>query len=536
MGAPIAIAETGSAARLECGTYGFAGCLVVLTLGSCALAGFAPLGFSIVTVFLFAGPHNWMEARFFFSRMPATWSRLKWYFLLGITGVLGLSLGSLLFPALARSGDWRWDDWLFAIAFWNTSLVLWIVAIAAYRHRESRAEKWLWMLPAGSALVAITWIHPLAWSLALVYLHPLVALWFLDRELGRRRPRWRSAYRRCLVLVPMLLGLLYWRLADAPHLPGKDLLTLQITHHAGAKLLSGVSSRFLVAAHTFLEMLHYAAWIVAIPLVGYAGLPWTLKKVPLAQRSRPWKAAIAGADDRCGNYVGVVGRLSGELSRDPRHLFQRRDSARTRRDPVSDADVLTHAECGRTLGISGGGVFDHDLPGNPRASRGPFKNSSPAPAISRRALADRLHLSHRSAGAAVLGVGAVRPRLVSCHSRDLRPACGMCAVLFRLPSSCPAHARVSRAGHGGDRTCQPDFISVLGNCPMALGMMPSRDSREPDCLFVDEGMNSFSPQFATVAGVFDAAEGDAGIGFDHLVDEHCTGFNVGDEFFRGGWI
>ncbi len=50
-----------------------------------------------------------------------------------------------------------------------------------------------------------------------------------------------------------------------------------------------------MAAHTFLEMLHYAAWIAAIPLVGYAGTPWTLKKVPLAQKSHRWKAAIAGA-------------------------------------------------------------------------------------------------------------------------------------------------------------------------------------------------------------------------------------------------
>lgn len=69
---------------------------------------------------------------------------------------------------------------------------------------------------------------------------------------------------------------------------------MQIANHAGANLVSGISSRFLVAAHTFLEMLHYAAWIVAIPLIGYAGTPWTLKKVPLAQKSARWKWGIAG--------------------------------------------------------------------------------------------------------------------------------------------------------------------------------------------------------------------------------------------------
>ena len=36
-----------------------------------------------------------------------------------------------------------------------------------------------------------------------------------------------------------------------------------------------------------------AAWIVVIPLVGYAGAPWSLRKVPLANRSHRWKRAIA---------------------------------------------------------------------------------------------------------------------------------------------------------------------------------------------------------------------------------------------------
>src|SRR5437763_1362641 len=35
---------------------------------SAVLAGWLPLGFSIVTVFLFAGPHNWLELRYFMGR------------------------------------------------------------------------------------------------------------------------------------------------------------------------------------------------------------------------------------------------------------------------------------------------------------------------------------------------------------------------------------------------------------------------------------------------------------------------------------
>ena len=35
------------------------------------------------------------------------------------------------------------------------------------------------------ALVAVAWLVPPQWGLALVYLHPLMAFWLLDRELGK---------------------------------------------------------------------------------------------------------------------------------------------------------------------------------------------------------------------------------------------------------------------------------------------------------------------------------------------------------------
>jgi hypothetical protein len=123
-------------------------------------------------------------------------------------------------------------------------------------------------------------------------LHSLVALAFLDREIGRMQPAWRTAYRGCLFLVPVALGVLWWNLAAAPNLPGIDWLSEQITRHAGAGILDGVSTHLLVSTHTFLEMLHYGVWIVAIPLVSVRMRPWRLGNVPLARRSQFWRAAI----------------------------------------------------------------------------------------------------------------------------------------------------------------------------------------------------------------------------------------------------
>ena len=50
---------------------------LALACAAALLAGWLPLGFSIVTVFLFAGPHNWIEARYFLTRLPARWGRLR---------------------------------------------------------------------------------------------------------------------------------------------------------------------------------------------------------------------------------------------------------------------------------------------------------------------------------------------------------------------------------------------------------------------------------------------------------------------------
>ena len=55
----------------------FAAILIVGAGLSAALASLLPLQMSIVTVFLFAGPHNWFEARYFLMRLPARFGRSR---------------------------------------------------------------------------------------------------------------------------------------------------------------------------------------------------------------------------------------------------------------------------------------------------------------------------------------------------------------------------------------------------------------------------------------------------------------------------
>jgi len=265
-----------------------------LACGAAALAGWAPIQFSIATVFLFAGPHNWIELRYFLSRLPARLGRSQTFFAVGLGGVAVLATLRAALPIGEHAWGWRETGWLAATATWDSLFVLWVAWLVYLRGRQSSRRDWSLAFPIGFAVVAALWIAPSYFDLALVYLHPLVALWMLDREL-RRRPEWRRAYRCSLVALPAILAVLWWRLASASPLVDGDELSSRIVYHAGADIFPRVSSHLLVATHTFLEMVHYGVWLVAIPLVARLGAPWRFDAVPLARRREGWPRAIAAS-------------------------------------------------------------------------------------------------------------------------------------------------------------------------------------------------------------------------------------------------
>jgi hypothetical protein len=276
--------------------------LVALALVSAAaiFAGWMPLRASIVTVFLFAGPHNWFELRYFLARLPARLGRSRNFFIVAGAGVATLVATYAALPLLGET--WLWNDgaWTLAVGVWNSLLVLWLAALVWMRGRQSARRDWSWSFAVALALIGVNWLAPHVFSLALVYLHPLVALWFLERHLRRTRPvAWRRAYHLCLAALPLFVGLLWWQLASAPALAaGQDALALRITRHAGSEILRNTSSHLLVATHVFLETLHYSVWLLALPLVGKLkggpkgglkagdGAPWRFESLPLVRHPR----------------------------------------------------------------------------------------------------------------------------------------------------------------------------------------------------------------------------------------------------------
>jgi hypothetical protein len=276
--------------------------LLLCALTSALMASWLPLQVSIVTVFLFAGPHNWFELRYFLMRLPVRMGRSRTFFLTAFVGIAFLSISYVSLPVLYRSVYWSTESWTMVLAVWNSLLLLWLGLLIWLRGKQKPGRDWSWAMPLVPALGSLNWMAPELFSLAIVYVHPLVALWFLDRHLRRTRPQWLRAYRRCLCLLPVLLAFMIWQLSRTASLTDDNGLFWRITQHAGAELLPNVSSRLLVTVHVFLEMLHYGVWLLALPLIGpitacktgrhSATRVWDVSTVPVARHPRGFPKTV----------------------------------------------------------------------------------------------------------------------------------------------------------------------------------------------------------------------------------------------------
>jgi len=282
-----------AAPRGKISTRSFAAVLIACAGLSAFFSSWVPLQFSIVTVFLFAGPHNWFELRYFLMRLPLRFGQSRHFFVTAFAGIGLLTIAYLSLPVLYYAGVWSGESWTTAIATWNMFVILWVAALVSLRASLSKDRSWNWIWPLGFALIAFNWLRPELFSLGLVYAHPLVALWFLDRHLARTRPEWLRVYRRCLFIVPLLVGAIVWRLWGTQSLPDDNGLAWRITQHAGGDILPRVSTHLLVSVHVFLEMLHYGVWLIALPLIGAAGKIWDVNSVPVAKHPRGFRRFVA---------------------------------------------------------------------------------------------------------------------------------------------------------------------------------------------------------------------------------------------------
>lgn len=288
--------KTWPTARVAPDAKVFVATVVLCVAAAAAFASWLPLQVSIVTLFLFAGPHNWFELRYFLMRLPVRFGRSRNFFLTAFAGLGVLTLAYVSLPFTYNVTLWTDEAWSVIVASWNTGLLVWLALLVWLRTRQKRGVNWTWTIPVALALCSLNWLAPDLFSLAIVYVHPLIALWFLDRHLRRTRPSWSRAYRRCLWLLPLVLLAMVWQLSRTAPLADDNGLFWRITQHSGAEVLPQISSHLLVSVHLFLEMLHYGVWILALPLIGGIGSArfWEVRSVPVARHPKGFPRIVAG--------------------------------------------------------------------------------------------------------------------------------------------------------------------------------------------------------------------------------------------------
>jgi hypothetical protein len=275
-------------------------CLFIFFAAVAAIIiGWQPLTLSILTIFLFAGIHNFFEFRYFLARMPLRWGKSRTFYSVGIGGVIILTAAYLTIYFVGGNWLWSYENSSILIASWDTLFVLWLALLVYLRGKQRPKTDWSQAFSAAFLLAALAWFLPNYWSLSLVYIHPFVAMWFLERQIRRTKPDLLKAYHLCLATIPFFVIALWFAFADTPNLSNETALFARITQHAGSEILPNISSRFLVATHVFLETIHYVIWILLIPLVDSRAIPWRLKDIPLYSNEQGFpkivSAVLAGS-------------------------------------------------------------------------------------------------------------------------------------------------------------------------------------------------------------------------------------------------
>lgn len=282
-------------AKLEISSAQIFACMfLAFCILSATLIGAFPLWASIVTIFLFAGVHNWFEFRYFAARMPVRWGKSRNFYLVGIGGVIVLTFAYLLI--YFGSGNWLWsaESWQISVLIWNTAFVIWVGILFFLRGRQKPKSDWSLAFAIAFLIAAFVWLAPQYFSLSLVYLHPFIAMWFLERQIRRTKKEWLKAYHFCLATIPFFVVVLFFAFANAPALSNETNLFWRITQHAGSEVLPNISSHFLVATHVFLETIHYTVWILLIPLIDKRAIPWKLKEIPLISHKQGFPKLALG--------------------------------------------------------------------------------------------------------------------------------------------------------------------------------------------------------------------------------------------------
>jgi hypothetical protein len=279
----------------------FAIALVLLVFVFAVLAAYTPIWSTLITVCAFGGPHNYAEYRYFLSRLPSRFGPLRAFFITAFAGAIILFLLQIVLTQLFLRNAASNPGARPALFCWNELLILWMFALSILRYRSTdNTPKSL--LVANSLYVALATAANLlsaaAFSISLTYLHPLLGLWILERELKRTRKSWVAAYRWCLLSIPFAAVAILCALNNSHNAnPSPELVGALNGNALGAQLFPNASTMSLLALFGFLQMVHYGVWLIAMPIANRSWKRWRIERLPIIAKKpflRPFILVACG--------------------------------------------------------------------------------------------------------------------------------------------------------------------------------------------------------------------------------------------------
>lgn len=266
----------------------FGASFTLLVLLSAVLSGTAPGWFTIATVVVFGGAHNWIEFRYFLSRLPSRFGPLLPFFVTSCAGVLLLSAMEITLMLLNHQQWISGSQTRIGLHIWNELLILWMSGLSFLRYKKQTEP--LIALPLALVLSLANLLSAEMFIVALTFLHPIGGLWIFERELRRTRKPWLKTYHRCLFAIPPCVVALIYCLhgVTLDHVSTKFL---SANANSGFSIFPDDVASMFMALYGFLQMVHYGIWVVALPLATESWRRWRLDRISIV-RKRPLLAKV----------------------------------------------------------------------------------------------------------------------------------------------------------------------------------------------------------------------------------------------------
>lgn len=176
---------------------------------------------------------------------------------------------------------------------WNQCLIVWVLALCYFRYQRRISKPIAVFASVHAILLTIAnLLSPPIFTGTMLFLHPLVGLWILEREIRRTRKTWLNSYHWCLLSIPIaVLGLFLFLNGVPPDTENSQTLT-RLSGNPGNMLFADASPAMMLSIYAFLQMVHYAIWVVAMPIVSQSWKRWRLDFMPALRNRAKLQAMV----------------------------------------------------------------------------------------------------------------------------------------------------------------------------------------------------------------------------------------------------